>query len=260
MKADMGGCTSKTSNVQQPELPVMIESTAAERALANVKAIFDSIAKDAEGSVSKIDFINTLGPNASIRALIKEAGLNQNWGAMGSTRTEDRVTWEEVEANLTRMQTPREPGVQVEPAVEAIAEKKAEEAEALAHLGSEEQAKRALAAADEKAIEHVKKIFRGLEADGGEAVSKKELATSLAQDELVVSLVREAAFNPQFCTLEHSESHERITWDEFEAHLRGAAQERTKLGQESMAAVEMQREEGEEANGVVAPKGVWCSC
>jgi len=251
----MGGCTSKTSNVQQPELPVMIESTAAERALADVKAIFDSIAKDAEGSVSKIDFINTLGPNASIRALLKEAGLNQN-----SAFCTHRVTWEEVEANLTRMQTPREPGVQVEPAVEAIAEKTAEEAEALAHLGSEEQAKRALAAADEKAIEHVKKIFRGLEADGGEAVSKKELATSLAQDELVVSLVREAAFNPQFCTFEHSESHERITWDEFEAHLRGAAQERTKLGQESMAAVEMQREEGEEANGVVAPKGVWCSC
>lgn len=256
----MGGCTSKTSSVQQPELPVLTEATSEERALANVKAIFDSVAKDAEGSVSKIDFINNLGPNASIRALIKEAGLNQNWGAMGSTRAEDRVTWEEFEANLRRMQSPRETAVQGEPAVEAVAEKKVEEAEALAHPGSEEQAKRALAAADEKALEHVRNIFQGLEAESGEAVSKKGLATSFAQDELAASLVREAALNPQFCTFEHSESHDRITWDEFEAHLRGAAQEKAKFGQESMAAVEMQPEEGEEANGVVAPKGVWCGC
>jgi len=198
----MGGCTSQPA-AEQPTLPVLTEATPEERAIASVKVIFDSIAKDGEGSVSKMELINKLGPHETVRGLIKESSLNQNWGAMKDTRIEGRVTWEEFYANLT------------------------------SHMPKKQEIVTATAevAADEKALEHLKKLFHTLDANGDKAVSKEELAAALAKDESIENLVKEAGFNPQYCTFTNldDKGEGRITWEEFEAHLRSAAKEEAKV-------------------------------
>lgn len=197
----MGGCTSKPT-AEQPTLPVLTQATPEEKAIACSKAIFDSIAKDGEDSVSKMELINKLGPNDTIRGLIKEAGLNQNWGTMKDTRIEGRVTWEEFEMNL-KNQTPQQAVVAA--AVEL--------------------------AADEKALEHLKKLFQALDANADKAVSREELAAGLSKDDSIENLVKEAGFNPQYGVFDGMDSNKdgRITWDEFEAHLRSAAKEEAKV-------------------------------
>merc|ERR1719293_308347 len=79
--------------------------------------------------------------------------------------------------------------------------------------------------ADEKALQQLRKLFELIDKNGDAAVSRTELASALNQDESVGKLVEEAGFNSEFCVLEQldTNSDERITWDEFEAHLRCAA-------------------------------------
>jgi len=230
----MGGCTSQPA-AEQPVLPVLTEATPEERAIASVKVIFDSIAKDGEGSASKMELINKLGPHETVRGLIKESSLNQNWGAMKDTRIEGRVTWEEFYANLTS-HMPKQ----------AIVTATAE------------------VAADEKALEHLKKLFHTLDANADKAVSKEELAAGLAKDESIENLVKEAGFNPQYCTFTGLDDNRdgRITWEEFEAHLRSAAKEEAKPDKffaetlEVAPVMEVQQA-GSEAP---KPKGLWCGC
>lgn len=197
----MGGCTSK-STAEQPALPVLTQATPEEKAIECTKVIFDSVAKDSEGSVSKMELIKILGPNETVRGMIKEAGFNQNWGTMKETRIEGRVTWDEFLMTL-KNQTPKQAEVAV--AVEL--------------------------AADEKALETLKKLFESLDTNADKAVSKEELAAGLAKDESIENLVKEAGFNPQYGTFDGLDDNKdgRITWDEFEAHLRRAAKEEAKV-------------------------------
>merc|ERR1711865_1228673 len=82
-------------------------------------------------------------------------------------------------------------------------------------------------AADEKALEHLKKLFQGLDTNGDKAISKLELAAGLQKDEAVADLVKDAGFNPQFSVFEGLDANEdgKISWEEFEVHLRAAAVE-----------------------------------
>merc|ERR1712060_157907 len=169
------------------------------------------------------DLMNTLGPNASIRALIKEANLNDNWGIMKQTKAAGRVTWDEFELTLKKVQTPRVPEVAAVTPAEL--------------------------AADEKAIDILQKFFRSLDANEDKAVSKEELATGLVKDEQFATLVKEAGFNSQFYVLEQLDTNGdgRITWDEFEAHLRAAAREEAKAElAKATAEVEVVQQEIEE--------------
>jgi len=318
----MGGCTSKPA-AEQPTLPVLTQATPEEKAIASAKVVFDSITKDGEGSISKMELINKLGPNDTIRGLIKEAGLNPNWGTMKGTRIEGRVTWDEFEMNL-KNQTPQQAVVAA--AVELAADEKAllqlkklfqaldtnadkavskeelaaglakdESIETLVkeagfntqygvfdgmddnkdgritwdefevHLRSaaKEEAKVEIElAADEKALEHLKRLYQSLDTNGDKAVSRPELSAGLQKDEAVADLIKEAGFNPQYYVFEQLDADEdgRITWEEFEVHLRRTAVEQAKeelvAPPEAEVLVEVQQVEGE----VPKPKGLWCGC
>merc|ERR1712029_99545 len=94
------------------------------------------------------------------------------------------------------------------------------------------------------------------------AVSREELAAGLKKDEGMGKLIEEAGFNTEYYVLEQLDTNEdgRITWDEFEAHLRKAAKEAVKETGEVASPVALAPEEQNEADTVVAPKSIWCGC
>merc|ERR1719293_651037 len=119
--------------------------------------------------------------------------------------------------------------------------------------------------ADEKALQQLRKLFDLIDANADGAVSKNELASALNQDESVGKLVEEAGFNSEFCVLEQldTNSDERITWDEFEAHLRCAARKEVEVQGDVTAAVVLEEQNIAEASEdhdevAVVPKSIWC--
>merc|ERR1712176_1196981 len=119
--------------------------------------------------------------------------------------------------------------------------------------------------ADEKALEQLRKIFDALDRDHDKAVSRQELGDGLNEDDNIGKLVAEAGFNPEYCVLEQLDSNldGKITWEEFEAHLRKAAKEEVKTEGDVAAALTLAEATVvtpvEEDNAVVPPKGFpWC--
>merc|ERR1712113_875559 len=118
--------------------------------------------------------------------------------------------------------------------------------------------------ADEKALQQLRKLFEMIDANGDKAVSRTELASALNKDENVGKLVEEAGFNSDFCVLEQldTNSDERITWDEFQAHLQCAARKEVEEQGDVTAAVVLEqqnfeaKEEHDEA--AIVPKSIWC--
>merc|ERR1719401_766383 len=103
-----------------------------------------------------------------------------------------------------------------------------------------------------------------IDANGDKAVSRTELASALNKDESV-GKVEEAGFNSDFCVLEQldTNSDERITWDEFEAHLRCAARKEIEEQGDVAAAIVLEQQnitEAKEEHDEVAivPKSIWC--
>jgi len=243
----MGVCSSKKTATatepnaagQQPTTPVLTEATAEERALTQLKTIFDSIDANADGNVSKDELMTALGKDENLGALIKESGLDQDYNALEKlqTSTDGRVTWDEFQANL----------------------KKAAVAEVLktGNVAAVELA------ADEKALQQLRKVFDALDSNKDGAVSKDELTAGLAKDESLGQLITEAGFNPEYHVLEDLDSNAdgRIAWVEFEKHLRKAAKEQVKeTGEVSPAAVlEQQEQSTEVVDAVIVPRGFWCS-
>jgi len=253
----MGGCGTKHTAVLEaqtltdaktadaPLAPVLTEASAEEKALTQLKIIFDGIDKNEDCSVSKEELAAALDKDESLGALIKEAGFDQNYKVLEQldTNKDGRVTWDEFHANLKRAAT--------------------EEVHATGQVAAVELP------ADEKALKQLKKLFELLDANADAAVSKEELAAGLSKDESVGKLVEEAGFNPHFCVLEQLDTNHdgRIAWEEFEAHLRSAAKEEVKEQGAVTATVvldEQQKEVGadeaseEVAGAVVAPRSVWC--
>jgi len=238
------GCTSssgkgaKAAEPGQAAGPVLTEATAEERALTQLKTIFESIDTNADGGVSKAELVAALDKDATLGALIKEAGLDQDYSALEKLQTskESCVTWEEFYAHL----------------------KKAAVAEVLetGNVAAVELA------ADERALQQLKQLFESLDANADKAVSREELAAGLKKDESIGKLIEEAALNTEYYVLEQLDTNQdgRITWDEFEAHLRKAAKEEVKETGEVAAAVALAPEEQNEADTMVAPKSVWCGC
>jgi len=236
------GTKAASPEAKQAEQPleqpaaVLTEAMAEERALTQLKTLFKSIDANADGNVSKDELVAALAKDDSIGALIKEAGLNQDYNVLEKLETsvEGRVTWEEFQANLKK---------------QAIAEVLETGNVAAVEL-----------AADEKALKELKKLFESLDSNQDGAISKEELAAGLNKDENVGKLVAEAGFNPEYYVLEALDTNAdgRITWDEFEKHLRQAAKEEVKETGEVAAAVVL--EQSTETDAVIAPKSLWCGC
>jgi len=219
---------------------VLTELTPEEQALTQLKLIFDSIDTNEDGSVSKAELTVALDKDPNLGTLFKEAGFNPNYEVIGrlGTNADGRVTWEEFEASLKQA---------------AVAEVHESGFVAAAELP-----------ADEKALQQLRKLFALIDANGDGGISKKELSEGLKKDESVGKLVEEAGFNPEYYILEQLDTNcdGRVTWDEFEAHLRSAAKKEVKERADVVAAVVLEQKKEaelvENANGAVEPKGFWC--
>merc|ERR1712113_1261598 len=195
---------------------------AEDRALTQLKLVFDSIDADADGTVSKEELAAAVEKDASLGALIEEAGLSLN---TVFSNKDGRMSWEDFQKELK--------------------EKAVEEVRLTGELAAAEVAAR------EKVLTQLKGIFDSIDADQSGSVSKDELAAKLKADRdehglikdgTFGTLVEEAGFNPTFRTFEQldTSSDGRITWEEFEKHLRGTATLEVKEFGEVTGAVEVE--------------------
>lgn len=208
-------------------------ASAEERALTRCKLIFESFDANEDGTVDTAELVAGLDEAVDLGSLIKEAGLNPGYKALEQVR----VTWDEFYANMKQV------------AADA-AERRADAMELLA---------------DEKALHQLRKLFERIDANGDAAVGRSELASALNQDESISKLVEAAGFNSNFYVLEQldTNSDERITWEEFEAHLRCAARQEVEEKGDVAAAVVLEQQNLAEAKEdldevIVVPTSIWC--
>jgi len=80
---------------------------AEEKALAQLRAIFDGLDADGDGAVDKTEFQARLekdGEDDSLGRVIEQASLNPEWSVLEclDTNKDGRVTWDEFEAHLRK--------------------------------------------------------------------------------------------------------------------------------------------------------------
>jgi len=196
--------------------------TAGDRAVTQLKLVFDSIDADADGTVSKEELAAAIEKDGSLGAFIEEAGLSLNTDLSSK---DGRVSWEEFQKDLK--------------------EKAVEEVRLTGGLAAAE------GPAHKKVMTQLKGIFDSIDANQDGSVSKDELAVKLKadcdehgliKDGTFGQLVEEAGFNPSFRTFEslNTNSDDRITWEEFEKNLRGTATLEVKEFGEVAGAVEVE--------------------
>jgi len=196
--------------------------TAGDRAVTQLKLVFDSIDADADGTVSKEELAAAIEKDGSLGAFIEEAGLSLNTDLSSK---DGRVSWEEFQKDLK--------------------EKAVEEVRLTGGLAAAE------GPAHKKVMTQLKGIFDSIDANQDGSVSKDELAVKLKadcdehgliKDGTFGQLVEEAGFNPSFRTFDslNTNSDDRITWEEFEKNLRGTATLEVKEFGEVAGAVEVE--------------------
>lgn len=230
----MGCCSSastvrsSSSKAQETETIVTLtETTAEERALTQLKLIFDSVDANDDGTVSKDELTAALSKDASLGAFIKEAGFNLNTDLRLLDTNKDKcVSWEEFQKHFKQ--------------------------EAIEEIVQTGQLAAAEVPADEKVIRQLKAIFDSLDTNEDGSVSKDELEAKLRADtdengsvkaDSFGQLVQEAGSSDSFIgTFEKldTNSDERITWEEFEKHLRETAKQEVKETGDVAGAVEVE--------------------
>merc|ERR1712217_710295 len=196
--------------------------TAGDRALAQLRLVFDSIDANADGTVSKEELTVAVEKDGSLGALIEEAGLCLN---TDFSNKEGRMSWEDFQKDLK--------------------EKAVEEVRLTGELAAAE------VPVQEKVLTQLKGIFDSIDADQGGSVSKEELGAKLQadrdehgliKDDTFGQLVQDAGFNPLFRTFDQLDTNSdgRITWAEFEKNLRGTATLEVKELGEVAGAVEVE--------------------
>jgi len=195
-----------------PPPPVLLEVTVEDKALTQLKLIFDAINTSGDGSVSKAELSVALEKDGSLRSLIKEAGMNEEFYVLNQldSNEDHLVSWDEFQAHLKKA---------------AVQEVQASGNVAAAQTPVEEKVKTQL-----------KELFDSLDKDVDGAVSKEELAAGLGKDrdecngcwkkDSLGQFIDQAGFDSALEeTLSGLDTNKdgAITWDEFEAHLHSAA-------------------------------------
>merc|ERR1712087_794390 len=172
-----------------------------EKALTQLKLIFDAVDVDENSSVSKTELTAALEKDQCLAAFIKKAGLNENFYVLNQldTNNDHRITWAEFESNLKKE------------AVQEMADS--------GHVAAAE------VPVEEKVFKRLKELFDYLDANDDGAVNKEELATGLMKDDSLGKLIERAGLNPYWDALENLDTNKDgfISWEEFEAHLRSVA-------------------------------------
>jgi len=190
--------------------PVLTELSDEEKALTQLKLIFDAIDVDESSSVSKTELTAALEKDQNLVAFFKKAGLNENFYVLNQldTNNDHRITWAEFASNLKKE------------AVQEMADS--------GHVAAAELP------VEEKVFKRLKELFDYLDANEDGAVNKEELATGLRQDkdehglmkdDSLGKLIERAGLNPYWDALENLDTNQDgfIAWEEFEAHLRSVA-------------------------------------
>jgi len=194
------------------ESPVLTELSEEEKALTQLKLIFDAVDVDDNSGVSKTELSAALERDQNLVALIKKAGLNENFYVLNQldTNSDHRITWTEFESNLKKA------------AVQEIADS--------GHVAAAELP------VEEKVFKRLRELFDNLDANDDGAVNKEELATGLKKDkdehglmkdDSLGKLIERAGLNPYWDALENLDTNKDgfIAWDEFEAHLCSVAKQ-----------------------------------
>jgi len=201
---------------------VLTEVTAYERALSELKRIFEKATANGLGHASKAELIALVEQTQELIVLLKEAGMEEMLGFVNRLvgHEGDFVSWEEFQEYAKK-------------AVKEEVEHEVHVIEETAIAGVE---------AGEEVLRQFKKFFESLIADEHGAVSKDELARGLQDTATVKSgsignLIKQASFNPWWHIIDSLDTNNdgRITWEEFQAHVRCTA---TDIGKKIEVAVE----------------------
>jgi len=207
------------------ETPVLMEVPAYERALSELKRIFEKVTANGLGHASKAELIAAVEQAQELIVLLKEAGMEEMLGFVNRLvgHEGDFVSWEEFQ-EYAKKAVKKE----VEHEVQVVEENVMAEVEA-----------------GEEVLRQLKKFFESLMADERGAVSKDELAVGLQDMAAVKSgnignLIQRATFNPLRDIIDKLDTNNdgRVTWEEFQVYVRGTATELGKKIEKIEVAVE----------------------
>jgi len=219
-----------------PEPETVMEVTPQEKVLTQLKLIFDSIDADSDHSIDKTELANALQKDPNLGVLIKVAGFNEKYDVLDQldTNNDGRLVWNEFQQHLEKT---------------AQAEVRETGNMAAADMPAEE-----------KAWIQLRKIFSGLDLNSDGAVDRNELEKGLKEAKDLEELIAEAGLNKKYYVLEQLDTNgdSRISWDEFEEHLKGAAKKEVKAVGVVAAALPYEEELAD--NSMVEPAwfGTWC--
>jgi len=204
------------------ENPVLVEVSAYERALSELKRLFEKATANGLGHASKADLIAIVEQAQGLVVLLKEAGMEEMLGFVNRLVGHEGafVSWDEFQ----------------EYAKKAVKDEVEHEVQVM------EEIVIADVEAGEEVLRQLRKFFESLVADEHGGVSKGELAISLRDADTLKSgsmgnLIRKASFSPLWRILEKLDTDKdgRVTLEEFEAHVRGTA---TDIGKKIEVVVE----------------------
>jgi len=80
---------------------------------------------------------------------------------------------------------------------------------------------------EEQAVAQLKLLFESIDVDSNRSVKRTELQTALQKNDQLGTLIAEAKLNPDSLVLEQLDTNKdgRVSWEEFESHLKKAATE-----------------------------------
>merc|ERR1719330_134547 len=203
-------CSKKKSPSDDDELPRpkphMELKMAQERALNQLKLIFDSIDDNHDGGVDKSELTTALDQDVELENLLIEAGINLEYKLLEQldTNHDGRITWDEFSDNM------------------------------LKYAAREVQATGDIAAADrlaeQKAMIELKKVFKDVDANQDGCINIAELRRAMARSPGLKGLCQDANLNFNFSLLAQLDTNKdgHVTWDEFMTCLRNAAVEEVK--------------------------------
>jgi len=199
------GAPKTAAEPSTPEVPVE------ERTIAQLKVLFEYMDLDGDKTVDKMELAKSIAQNTKIGELITEAKLpgNNDFDKL-DTNKDGRVSWDEFLEQLKKAATEQ---VEKSGAVEA-----------------------AEVTVEEKAEKRLKALFKQLDNNSDDTVSKEELAAKLNAEESefkkdeFVDMLKKAGLQTDLAVLEQLGTNQdgRVTWDEFYAKLQKVATQEIK--------------------------------